>query len=51
VIGLCISSSDPSLFDAYSESDVSISPITLVFKLAGFKAAVHIVNAVLLTVS
>ncbi|GAA5948701.1 hypothetical protein JCM3765_004979 [Sporobolomyces pararoseus] len=49
VIGLCINYQDPSLFTAYSESDVSASPITTVFRLAGFGAAVHVVNAVLLT--
>ncbi|GAA5929168.1 amino acid permease [Sporobolomyces koalae] len=49
VIGLCINHQDPTLFTAYNESDVSASPITTVFKLAGFGAAVHVVNAVLLT--
>ncbi|GAA5831043.1 hypothetical protein JCM3766R1_006215 [Sporobolomyces carnicolor] len=49
VIGLCINYQDPSLFTAYDDSDVSASPITTVFKQAGFKAAVHVVNAVLLT--
>lgn len=49
VIGLNINHNDPTLFDAYDNSDVSASPITTVFKLAGFGAAVHVVNAVLLT--
>ncbi|ORY89404.1 amino acid permease/ SLC12A domain-containing protein [Leucosporidium creatinivorum] len=49
VIGLCINYQDPTLFSAYDDSDVSASPITTVFRLAGFGAAVHVVNAVLLT--
>lgn len=46
---LNIDHNDPSLFEAYDNSDVAASPITTVFRLAGFGAAVHIVNAVLLT--
>ncbi|KAH8921193.1 amino acid permease, theoretically lysine-specific [Atractiella rhizophila] len=49
VIGLCINRNDPTLFAAYDDSDVAASPITIVFKQAGFGAAVHVVNAVLLT--
>lgn len=46
---LNIDHNDPTLFEAYDDSDVAASPITTVFRLAGFGAAVHIVNAVLLT--
>ncbi|GAA6058926.1 hypothetical protein JCM10212_002878 [Sporobolomyces blumeae] len=46
VIGLCVNYQDPTLFAA---SDVAASPITTVFRKAGFGAAVHVVNAVLLT--
>ncbi|SGY93962.1 BQ5605_C037g11619 [Microbotryum silenes-dioicae] len=49
VVGLCINRNDPSLFSAYDNSDVAASPITTVFRQAGFGAAVHVVNAVLLT--
>ncbi|KAL8283977.1 hypothetical protein RQP46_005090 [Phenoliferia psychrophenolica] len=49
VIGLCINHNDDSLFAAYDNSDVAASPITTIFKKAGFGAAVHVVNAVLLT--
>lgn len=46
---LNIDHNDPTLFQAYDDSDVAASPITTIFRLAGFGAAVHIVNAVLLT--
>ncbi|KAJ7116532.1 amino acid permease/ SLC12A domain-containing protein [Mycena epipterygia] len=49
VIGLCINHADDTLFEAYDNSDVAASPITIVFQRAGFGAAVHVVNAVLLT--
>ncbi|KAJ7035989.1 amino acid permease [Mycena alexandri] len=49
VIGLCINHNDDTLFEAYDNSDVAASPITIVFQRAGFGAAVHVVNAVLLT--
>ncbi|KAK4056678.1 hypothetical protein OIO90_002230 [Microbotryomycetes sp. JL221] len=49
VIGLCVNRNDERLFTAYSDSDVAASPITIVFELAGFGAAVHVVNAVLLS--
>ncbi|KAK7058012.1 hypothetical protein R3P38DRAFT_3253044 [Favolaschia claudopus] len=49
VIGLCINHADDTLFEAYDNSDVAASPITIVFQRAGFGAAVHLVNAVLLT--
>ncbi|KAJ6490822.1 amino acid permease/ SLC12A domain-containing protein [Mycena sanguinolenta] len=49
VIGLCINHDDDTLFQAYDNSDVAASPITIVFQRAGFGAAVHVVNAVLLT--
>lgn len=48
-IGLCINHGDDSLLTAASDSDVAASPITVVFKRAGFRAATHVVNAVLLT--
>ncbi|KAG6373887.1 amino acid permease-domain-containing protein [Boletus reticuloceps] len=48
-IGLCINWQDPTLLRAASSSDVTASPLTVVFQRAGFGAAVHIVNAVLLT--
>ncbi|KAJ7151973.1 amino acid permease/ SLC12A domain-containing protein [Mycena filopes] len=49
VIGLYINHTDDTLFQAYDNSDVAASPITIVFQRAGFGAAVHVVNAVLLT--
>ncbi|KAJ7319073.1 amino acid permease/ SLC12A domain-containing protein [Mycena albidolilacea] len=49
VIGLCINHNDDTLVSAYFDSDVAASPITIVFQRAGFGAAVHVVNAVLLT--
>ncbi|SCV72000.1 BQ2448_4694 [Microbotryum intermedium] len=49
VVGLCVNRNDPSLFSAYDNSDVAASPITTVFRQAGFGAAVHVVNTVLLT--
>ncbi|KAG6331325.1 hypothetical protein ID866_7763 [Astraeus odoratus] len=48
-IGLCINWRDPTLLTAAHDSDVTASPITVVFQRAGFGAAVHVVNAVLLT--
>ncbi|KAL8281434.1 hypothetical protein RQP46_006118 [Phenoliferia psychrophenolica] len=51
VIGLCINHNDDTLFAADENSDVAASPITTVFREAGFGAAVHVVNAVLLTVA
>ncbi|THG94590.1 hypothetical protein EW026_g6918 [Hermanssonia centrifuga] len=48
-IGLCINWQDPTLLNAAWDSDVTASPITVVFMRAGFGAAVHVVNAVLLT--
>ncbi|THH29789.1 hypothetical protein EUX98_g4389 [Antrodiella citrinella] len=48
-IGLCINNADPTLLNAANDSDVTASPITVVFQRAGFGAAVHVVNAVLLT--
>jgi len=48
-IGLCINWRDPTLLNAVWDSDVAASPITVVFVRAGFGAAVHLVNAVLLT--
>lgn len=48
-IGLCINWKDPTLLTSANDSDVTASPITVVFQRAGFGAAVHVVNAVLLT--
>jgi len=48
-IGLCINWQDPTLLRAASDSDVTASPLTVVFKRAGFGAGVHVINAVLLT--
>lgn len=48
-IGLCINWQDPTLLSAADNSDVTASPLTVVFQRAGFGAAVHVVNAVLLT--
>lgn len=48
-IGLCINWQDPTLLRAADESDVTASPLTVVFQRAGFGAAEHVVNAVLLT--
>ncbi|OCH90025.1 hypothetical protein OBBRIDRAFT_731645 [Obba rivulosa] len=49
VIGLCINWADPTLLSAADDSDVVASPVTVVFVRAGFGAAAHVVNAVLLT--
>ncbi|KAI6101730.1 amino acid permease-domain-containing protein [Pisolithus croceorrhizus] len=48
-IGLCINWKDPTLLTSAYNSDVTASPVTVVFQRAGFGAAVHVVNAVLLT--
>ncbi|KDR84458.1 hypothetical protein GALMADRAFT_56386 [Galerina marginata CBS 339.88] len=48
-IGLCINNGDPTLLTAAFDSDVTASPITVVFVRAGFGAAAHLINAVLLT--
>ncbi|KAG1736432.1 amino acid permease/ SLC12A domain-containing protein [Suillus paluster] len=48
-IGLCINWQDPTLLSAAYDSDVTASPLTVVFQRAGFGAAAHVVNAVLLT--
>ncbi|KAG1758917.1 amino acid permease-domain-containing protein [Suillus occidentalis] len=48
-IGLCINWQDPTLLSAAADSDVTASPLTVVFQRAGFGAAAHVVNAVLLT--
>ncbi|KAI0684368.1 amino acid permease-domain-containing protein [Earliella scabrosa] len=48
-IGLCINYQDPTLLTAAFDSDVAASPLTVVFQRAGFGAAAHVVNAVLLT--
>ncbi|EMD40284.1 hypothetical protein CERSUDRAFT_62300 [Gelatoporia subvermispora B] len=49
VIGLCINWADPTLLSAADDSAVAASPVTVVFVRAGFGAAAHVVNAVLLT--
>ncbi|KAF7975604.1 hypothetical protein HWV62_9179 [Athelia sp. TMB] len=48
-IGLCINYADPTLLSAAYDSDVTASPLTVVFVRAGFKPASHVINAVLLT--
>ncbi|KAJ3482908.1 hypothetical protein NLI96_g6672 [Meripilus lineatus] len=48
-IGLNINHSDETLLYAANSSDVTASPLTVVFVRAGFGAAAHVVNAVLLT--
>lgn len=64
-IGLCINYQDPTLLSAAfgvflkfisflmlihePDSDVTASPLTVVFARAGFAAAAHVINAVLLT--
>ncbi|GLB34351.1 putative amino acid permease [Lyophyllum shimeji] len=48
-IGLCINYKDDTLLSAAFDSNVAASPLTVVFMRAGFGAAVHVVNAVLLT--
>ncbi|KAN0096955.1 Amino acid permease domain containing protein [Tylopilus felleus] len=48
-IGLCINWKDPTLLKAANNSDVTASPLTVIFQRAGFGPAVHVVNAVLLT--
>ncbi|KAH7910314.1 amino acid permease-domain-containing protein [Hygrophoropsis aurantiaca] len=48
-IGLCINWQDPTLLRAAYDSDVTASPLTVVFQRAGFGAAAHVINAVLLT--
>ncbi|KAF9008046.1 amino acid permease-domain-containing protein [Cyathus striatus] len=48
-MGLCINWNDETLLSAAYDSDVAASPITVVFVRAGFGAAAHVVNAVLLT--
>lgn len=48
VVGLNINYKDPSLLKADNNSDVAVSPITTIFVKAGFGAAKHLVNAVLL---
>ncbi|QNP97028.1 YALIA101S01e03686g1_1 [Yarrowia lipolytica] len=49
VIGLCINYKDDRLLKAAYDSDVAQSPFTIVFEDAGFGAAKHVVNAILLT--
>ncbi|KAI8989904.1 amino acid permease-domain-containing protein [Trametes punicea] len=48
-IGLNINYQDPTLLSAADDSNVAASPITVVFQRAGFGAAAHVINAVLLT--
>jgi len=48
-IGLNINYQDQTLLNAAYNSDVTASPLTVVFVRAGFGAAAHVVNAVLLT--
>ncbi|KAI7851246.1 amino acid permease/ SLC12A domain-containing protein [Circinella umbellata] len=46
VIGLCIPYTDPNLLAG--SDDISVSPFTLVFKLAGAEWAAHLMNAIIL---
>ncbi|EIW61182.1 uncharacterized protein TRAVEDRAFT_117373 [Trametes versicolor FP-101664 SS1] len=48
-IGLNINYQDPTLLTAAFDSSVAASPLTVVFQRAGFGAAAHVINAVLLT--
>ncbi|KAI0638672.1 amino acid permease-domain-containing protein [Trametes polyzona] len=48
-IGLNINYQDPTLLSAAFDSNVTASPLTVVFQRAGFGAAAHVINAVLLT--
>lgn len=48
VIGFLIPYTDPNLLDS-SESNISVSPFTLVFAKAGILAAASLMNAVILT--
>ncbi|CDO77231.1 hypothetical protein BN946_scf184747.g44 [Trametes cinnabarina] len=48
-IGLNINYQDPTLLSSATSSNVAASPITVVFQRAGFGAAAHVINAVLLT--
>ncbi|KAG6864442.1 hypothetical protein C0991_009500 [Blastosporella zonata] len=48
-IGLCINYRDKTLLTAALDSDVAVSPLTVIFLCAGFGAGVHVVNAVLFT--
>lgn len=48
IIGAIINYKDPSLLKA-SESNIAVSPFTLVFKQAGFALAASVMNAVILT--
>jgi amino acid permease len=44
-----IHSTHSYIYTYFLDSDVAASPVTVVFVRAGFGAAVHLVNAVLLT--
>ena len=46
VIGLCIPYTDPDLLAG--SDDISVSPFTLVFRLAGAEWAAHLMNAIIL---
>lgn len=49
VIGALVYYKDPSLLRAATQSDITISPFTLVFERAGLAAAASVMNAVILT--
>ena len=49
VIGALVYYKDPSLLRAATQSDITVSPFTLVFERAGLAAAASIMNAVILT--
>ena len=49
VIGALVYYKDPSLLRAATQSDITVSPFTLVFERAGLAAAASVMNAVILT--
>ena len=49
VIGALVYYKDPSLLRAATQSDITVSPFTLVFERSGLAAAASVMNAVILT--
>ena len=49
VIGALVYYKDPSLLRAATQSDITVSPFTLVFERAGLAVAASVMNAVILT--
>ncbi|MCL2858441.1 MAG: amino acid permease, partial [Streptococcaceae bacterium] len=49
IIGALIYYKDPNLLRSASDSDITVSPFTLVFERAGLAAAAAVMNAVILT--